>query len=471
MPKTRFSTGARKDIFLYRTTVENLFINEFLPDAPGDYVKVFIFGLMYAQFGEEIDTKTMALTLGITETDVENAWKYWASKDLVKIGYDSETEESTIEFARQIDIFYGKTIEESYPVESDQAAAEEESHPEESADEIIARLINQQLREIFDKYQMKTGRTMSRHEAGKLTDAVKVYNIEPDVLDFAIDYCVGIDKYSVDYICKVAQRWKEEGCKDVAEVKAMLDRHSRRNDFYRQVFSALGWSRLPAPADREIMDRWFDTMGYSIRDVLEACKASAGLRDPNLRYVNKVLENRMLEKGGINTRNLSSQSRAASAENSGAQAPAGSQAGNAGEQAKVSRKVLRDYFDYIRQEEDRDLAARTSEVCEKLPEMKEIFDKEAALSRALINMAPGEGAAEGRRQLREKRLELEERKKELLESGGYPADHLDRRYKCDICRDSGYTDEGRTCTCCRERAEEAYRWIRNQGKTEKYTQK
>ena len=28
---------------------ENLFINEFLPDAPGDCVKVFLFGLMYAQ--------------------------------------------------------------------------------------------------------------------------------------------------------------------------------------------------------------------------------------------------------------------------------------------------------------------------------------------------------------------------------------------------------------------------------------
>ena len=32
---------------------------------------------------------------------------------------------------------------------------------------------------------MLTGRTISRHEASKLTDAIKVYNIEPDILDFA----------------------------------------------------------------------------------------------------------------------------------------------------------------------------------------------------------------------------------------------------------------------------------------------
>ena len=461
MARTKFSTSDRKDIFLYRTSVENLFINEFLPDAPGDYVKVFIFGLMYAQYGEEIDTKTMALTLGITEAEVENAWKYWAAKDLVRLGGDPDAGVTSVEFVRQIDLFYGKSIEESYPVSGDDAPAavktETPAEPEQDdTDELIARLVNQQLREIFDKYQMMTGRTMSRHEAGKLTDAVRVYNIEPDVLNFAIDYCVGLDKYSVDYIFKVALRWKEEGCNDVAAVKQLLDRQSRRNDFYRQVFSALGWNRLPAPADREIMDRWFDTMGYSIKDVLEACKASAGLRDPNLRYVNKVLENRMLEKGGINTRTLNNQGSAGTA-------PKAAPAENAADgQAMVSRKVLRDYFEYLRNEEDRALAARTEEVCGKIPEMNKIFGNEAALNRELISLTPGDAGK--RRQLKEKRMSLERLKKDLLEAGGYPEDYLERKYKCDICRDTGYTDEGRTCTCCKERAEEAYRWIRNQEK-------
>ena len=61
MAKTRFTRGNRKDIFLYSTNVENLFINEFLPDAPGDCVKVFLFGLMYAQYEQEIDSRTIKL--------------------------------------------------------------------------------------------------------------------------------------------------------------------------------------------------------------------------------------------------------------------------------------------------------------------------------------------------------------------------------------------------------------------------
>jgi DNA replication protein DnaD len=190
---------------------------------------------------------------------------------------------------------------------------------------------------------MQTGRTLSTHEAGKLTDAIKVYGIEPDVLDFAIDYCVGIDKGSVDYICKVALRWTEDGGKDVGTVKQMLDRRSKRNDAYRKVFAELGFNRLPNPSDREIMDRWFDEKGCSLQEVLDACKAAGGMREPHLRYVNKVIENRILEKGGVNTR-------AEQIRKTAVQSQQPVQA--AEETAKVSRKVLRDYYEYIRNEED-----------------------------------------------------------------------------------------------------------------------
>ena len=453
MAKTRFATGERRDIFLYSTRVENLFINEFLPDAPGDCVKVFLFGLMYAQFNQEIDTRTMALTLGMTEKDVDNAWKYWEARGLVSYIRGAEEGSTEIRFIRQIEQFYGKSYDDDTAdePETDGAGADE------SAEEIIERITNQHLRSIFHKYQDLTGRTISRVEAGKLTDAIREYNIEPDVLDFAIDYCAGIDKYSVDYIFKVALRWTEDGARDVSTVKQMLDRRSKRNDAYRKVFSELGFNRLPNPSAREIMDRWFDVLGCSLADVLNACKAAGGMREPNLRYVNKVIENRILEKGGVNTRT------AEKARNTAQDGP-GTQTAAPEEMARVSRKVLRDYYEYIRNEEEAAHRNRVAEVTDALPAMNDIFSAEARLNSAVITMKPGPDAKEKRQQLKNRRQELEESKKELLTSNGYPEDYLERKYRCSICRDTGYTDEGRVCTCAKERAEEAYKWIqkRNQ---------
>ena len=45
----KFKRKESKDYFLLVTSVENIFINEYMTAAPGDYVKVYLFALMYAE--------------------------------------------------------------------------------------------------------------------------------------------------------------------------------------------------------------------------------------------------------------------------------------------------------------------------------------------------------------------------------------------------------------------------------------
>ena len=455
MAKVRMSLDRRRDIFLHRTRVENLFISEYLPDAPGDYVKVFLFGLMYAQYGIDPDRSEVSRLLGLSETEMEEAWIYWETRGLVKIVREKDENDEDVTgiiFLRKIEELYGKLPDD----QPEDAAAEAEEASEEDIplyvsiddmefdDAVSEKLIDRRLRELYEKYQITTGRTVSRQEISKIEDAVKVYGIEPEIFDFAIDYCADLEKYSIDYIFKVALRWTEDGCRTIEDAKRLLDKHSRRNDYYRKVFRALGFNRLPAPADREIMDRWFDDLQCSIGEVLDACAAAAGLRDPNLRYVNKVIENRRLEKGGVNTRIDSGQS---------SQNPSKTDEGS-----PVSRKVLADYYEYIRTEDEKAREARVAEVLRRIPEMRSVFEAESNVNSRMLSLRPGADSLDARQRLRAERIAIEENRKELLTGNGYPADYLSRKYRCSICRDTGYTDEGMVCSCCRERAAEAYKW-------------
>ena len=213
MAKVKLTFENRKDIFLYMTRVENLFINEFLPDAPGDYVKVYLFGLMYAQFEQSLDSRGIARSLGISEADTEEAWIYWESRGIVRrhkeTGADgAETE--VIEFVRQIEALYGKVEDTSDKAQAG-SSAEGETAAEEGSDvpfyvsiddmeydRLLAdKVTDKRLRETYDKYQEATGRTISRQETGRISDAIKVYGIEPDLFDYAIEYCAGIDRKSV----------------------------------------------------------------------------------------------------------------------------------------------------------------------------------------------------------------------------------------------------------------------------------
>ena len=460
MTKVKMSLDKGKDIFLHRTKVENLFISEYLPDAPGDYVKVFLFGLMYAQYELTPDRKELSKLLGLSVDEIAEAWIYWESRGLVRIvrEKDSNNEEvSHVIFLSKIDELYGK-VAEPEPAPAPVAQADDMplyvSIDDMDFDEVINdKLVDRRLRELYEKYQVTTGRTISRQEISKIEDAIKVYGIEPEIFDFAIDYCADLEKYSIDYIFKVALRWTEEGCRTVEEAKRLLDKHSRRNDCYRQVFKALGFNRLPAPIDREIMDRWFDQMNCSLAEVLDACSAAAGIREPNLKYVNKVIENRRLEKGGVNTRLPKDSNQNGSADTSAAD-----------EGSPVSRKVLADYFEFIRSEDDKEREARITEVLRKIPGMRELFEAESNVNSKMLSLRPGADNLDARQRLRAERIAIEENRKQLLTGNGFPSDYLTRKYRCSICRDTGYTDEGMVCSCCRERAAEAYKWHTNKEK-------
>ena len=73
-----------KEYYLLDTDVENIFINEYMASAPGDFVKVYLFALMYAGVRESLDNDMIARQLSMKVEDVEKAWAYWESMGVIR---------------------------------------------------------------------------------------------------------------------------------------------------------------------------------------------------------------------------------------------------------------------------------------------------------------------------------------------------------------------------------------------------
>lgn len=439
MPRAHLRLQNNKDPYLQKTQVENLFIYEFMPSAPGEYVKVYLFGLMYAQNDMEMDMARVARVFRLEESEVIQAWEYWARRGLVNLSFSEDGQEYEIEYLSQIELMYAKA---PTPVET----APTQPTYEDSEDNPVAKMVNLEIQAIFTKYEEITGRMLSSDDAKRIGRSIKTYGILPDIMSYAVDYCASEDRASVSNILRTAENWVKDGCNNLADVKEYIDKHSKRNSYYNYIFKEMGWKRLPSPADREMMDRWFDELGYTLKDVLIACKLTAGLRDPSLRYVDKVLENKKLEAGGINTRRTM-------------QVPAvGNDTDNKEPRARVSRKVLKEFYEYIRAEAEKEQDAHIDEVCRDVVDMRGIFDLENNLNNELLSLGFSVESRSKRQLIKEQRQVLEEDKKELLRENGYSEDYLDRKYRCKACKDTGYTDDGRICSCSVARAEEAYIW-------------
>lgn len=60
------------------TPVQNQFILEYMPSAPGDYVKVYLYGLMRCCHpSEEMTLAQMSHDLNLSEEDIRAAYRHW----------------------------------------------------------------------------------------------------------------------------------------------------------------------------------------------------------------------------------------------------------------------------------------------------------------------------------------------------------------------------------------------------------
>ena len=65
------------------TPIDNIFINDYMPQAEGTYVKVYLMGYKCARDRLDFNNETLAKNLKLPLADVLNAWNYWESEGIV----------------------------------------------------------------------------------------------------------------------------------------------------------------------------------------------------------------------------------------------------------------------------------------------------------------------------------------------------------------------------------------------------
>ena len=119
------------------------------------------------------------------------------------------------------------------------------------------------------------------------------------------------------------------------------------------------------------------------------------------------------------------------------------------------RQIRREYeTKYLRAREDAD--RRRAEAERALPALRQVNAQLSAAGLELMRISMENAGNDTAREaaltcLRQKNTELQALKAKILTDAGYPADYTALRYECDACSDTGYLDDGKMCTCMREK--------------------
>ena len=166
----------------------------------------------------------------------------------------------------------------------------EEEASEEIPEDFSLRMNDEELRKTFDSVEEITGRMLESRESSAIVSWICEEGLSPDLIRFAYRFCAekrGNSRFP--YVSSVIRDWERENIRTSEEAEKYLEDTDLRHNQYRRVMKALGFHRNPTEKEQDIMDTWFDQMGFDIGKILEACAKTSGISNPNINYVNSIL--------------------------------------------------------------------------------------------------------------------------------------------------------------------------------------
>lgn len=113
-------------------------------------------------------------------------------------------------------------------------------------------------------------------------------HLSAEMLEYLVEYCVQNGHTSVRYIEAVGMNWHEKGFQTVEEAKAYSTGFTKDSFAVMRAFGLN--DRKPGDGEREMIEKWFKTYGFSRELVIEACRRTMeATHKPSFRYADKIL--------------------------------------------------------------------------------------------------------------------------------------------------------------------------------------
>ena len=267
-----FSDGAA----MYDATpIENLFLMEYMFDAPEQALKVYLYARMLALHPElGGSTSDMAKALRLTEDEVTRAFDYWERRELM-------------------------TRISDLPAYSFRPLRTQSGGSTALDQEIYAnRDFNNRLQRLFDN------KLIGQHELNKAADWVNILHIDKDAVVRLVEF--GIEASTRDRpapstvfknMSPYAEEWSRRGVRTLADMERAIAEEKWLSTT-KAVMKKLGLNRNATEPELQLVKRWTEEWGLSKKEILEACNATISGRNPSFKYLDTILSSRRSETDG-----------------------------------------------------------------------------------------------------------------------------------------------------------------------------
>ena len=264
------------------TPIENIFINDYMPQADGTYVKVYLMGYKYAKDRLDFNNETLSKNLNLPLSDVLNAWNYWENEGII-IKHETDDEYNYIVEFVNLKQFYVDNVYKHIRNVNDKNSYVDN-------DKLISTARNPEIKTMMEEIEDMLGRPLKVSEKQKIITWLNKYKTKPNMMIQAFSYSVNNKKIKrFNYIESVVSAWYDAGVVDLDTMVEYLEKRNDRFSAYSRISKALGFNRTLTEAEMRTIDRWIDEWDFSMEMILKCLDNSTKINNPNLNYFDKIL--------------------------------------------------------------------------------------------------------------------------------------------------------------------------------------
>lgn len=273
----------KSEIDMGETSIENIFIEDYMPVADGNFVKVYFYA--YKNKDSEgadigLDNNKIARNLGLTLSDVDRAWKYWESEGVIeKILYEDHSYDIKFKNLRKLYLssIYGN------------AKPKVEKSREETLLDSISN--NDRVRAMYANIDYYMRRQTTPNEKMEILSWISEYNTSPDIIELAFEYYTGTKKKaSVNYIRAIIISYYDKRLTTLEEVEAEIEKSDFKYVRKNKILRRLGMQyRAVSEAEIDLINSWYDEHKLSEELIGAALDRTASIKNPSINYVNSIL--------------------------------------------------------------------------------------------------------------------------------------------------------------------------------------
>ena len=342
------------DIATSFTTVSDIFIDQYMPKANGEFVKVYLYLLRATGSGAGIATiSEIADHFSNTEADIIRALNYWASEGILQLqsGADGQImginlcslsvsgmqaaqsniqsavadnaaqnnlqnsvvnnatqnnlQNSVVNNATQNNLQNGVVNNAAQNISTANIRMQDSvveklksqttdkassSQKEYTLDEIKKFRKNPDISELFFIIETYLKHTLSSTDTNMVLYWLDELHFSTDLVEYLVEYCITKGHSSLRYMNKVALSWADAGIKTVDQAKDDAAAHSQ---IYYSVMKALGITgRNLVDSEVSLINKWVGEYGFDIELVKAACsKTISAIQKPSFEYTDSILAN------------------------------------------------------------------------------------------------------------------------------------------------------------------------------------